>query len=52
MLCEGFFKLKDDIPDYLIWGYHMVKRQYSKLAYIPLACVSSPFCAFFSEKTI
>jgi hypothetical protein len=23
MLCEGFFKLKPDIPAYLMWGYHM-----------------------------
>lgn len=29
MLCEGFFKLKDDIPDYLIWGYHMAPHTYS-----------------------
>lgn len=29
MLCEGFFKLKNDIPDYLIWGYHIAPHTYS-----------------------
>ena len=29
MLCEGFFKLKDDIPDYLVWGYHMAPHTYT-----------------------
>ncbi len=29
MLCEGFFKLKSDIPDYLIWGYYMFPHTYA-----------------------
>lgn len=29
MLCEGFFKLKADIPPYLIWGYHMAPHTYT-----------------------
>jgi hypothetical protein len=29
MLCEGFFKLKNDIPDYLIWGYYIAPHTYS-----------------------
>jgi hypothetical protein len=29
MICQGFFKLKGDIPDYLIWGYYMAPHTYS-----------------------
>mmetsp|Transcript_59169 Transcript_59169/g.118763 ORF Transcript_59169/g.118763 Transcript_59169/m.118763 type:complete len:607 (-) Transcript_59169:230-2050(-) len=29
MLCQGFFKLKKDIPPYLIWGYHMAPHTYT-----------------------
>ena len=29
MLCQGFFKLKEDIPPYLIWGYHMAPHTYT-----------------------
>mmetsp|Transcript_20406 Transcript_20406/g.52694 ORF Transcript_20406/g.52694 Transcript_20406/m.52694 type:complete len:600 (+) Transcript_20406:91-1890(+) len=29
MLCQGFFKVKDDIPDYLYWGYVIAPHSYS-----------------------
>ena len=29
MLCEGFFKLKSDIPKYLIWGYYIFPHAYT-----------------------
>lgn len=29
MLCEGFFKVKSEIPDYLIWGYHVSPHSYT-----------------------
>lgn len=29
MVCEGFFKLKSEIPDYLIWGYYMFPHAYT-----------------------
>lgn len=29
MLCEGFFRVKSDIPDYLIWGYYLGFHTYS-----------------------
>jgi ABC-type multidrug transport system permease subunit len=28
MLCQGFFIVKDDIPDYLIWGYYIAPHTY------------------------
>mmetsp|Transcript_35388 Transcript_35388/g.45636 ORF Transcript_35388/g.45636 Transcript_35388/m.45636 type:complete len:601 (+) Transcript_35388:78-1880(+) len=29
MLCEGFFKIRSEIPDYLIWGYHISPHSYT-----------------------
>ncbi|EKX38776.1 hypothetical protein GUITHDRAFT_115105 [Guillardia theta CCMP2712] len=29
MLCEGFMKIKSDIPDYFIWGYYIAFHTYS-----------------------
>lgn len=29
MLCEGYFKIKSDIPPYLIWGYYIGFHTYS-----------------------
>jgi hypothetical protein len=29
MLCEGFFKVKSEIPDYLIWGYYVSPHAYT-----------------------
>jgi hypothetical protein len=29
MLCEGFFKVKDDIPPWLIWGYYTAPHAYT-----------------------
>jgi ABC-type multidrug transport system ATPase subunit len=29
MLCEGFFKVKSEIPDYLIWGYYISPHTYT-----------------------
>ena len=29
MLCEGFFRVKSDIPDYLIWGYYQGFHTYT-----------------------
>ena len=29
MLCEGFFKVKSEIPDYLKWGYYIAFHSYT-----------------------
>jgi hypothetical protein len=29
MLCEGFFKVRQDIPNYLIWGYYVSPHTYT-----------------------
>lgn len=29
MLCEGFFKVRDDIPPWLIWGHYMAPHTYT-----------------------
>ncbi|EKX42602.1 hypothetical protein GUITHDRAFT_111286 [Guillardia theta CCMP2712] len=34
MLCEGFMKIKDDIPDYFIWGYYIAFHTYSFRAFM------------------
>uniref|UniRef100_A0A7S0EUT3 ABC transporter domain-containing protein n=1 Tax=Hanusia phi TaxID=3032 RepID=A0A7S0EUT3_9CRYP len=34
MLCEGFMKIRDDIPDYFIWGYYIAFHTYSFRAFM------------------
>ncbi|EKX42629.1 hypothetical protein GUITHDRAFT_73695 [Guillardia theta CCMP2712] len=34
MLCEGFMKVKNDIPDWFIWGYYMAFHTYSFRAFM------------------
>uniref|UniRef100_A0A7S2SQZ2 ABC transporter domain-containing protein n=1 Tax=Mucochytrium quahogii TaxID=96639 RepID=A0A7S2SQZ2_9STRA len=34
MLCEGFFIVKQDIPDYLIWGYWIAPHSYAFRAFM------------------
>lgn len=54
MLCEGFFIVKDKIPDYLIWGYYLGFHTYSFRSFMfnefnSIEKFDIPDCAQFSN---
>jgi len=43
MLCQGFFIVKDDIPDYLIWGYYIAPHTYIFQLFMYVVSTALPF---------
>ena len=50
MLCEGFFLVKSDIPDYLKWGYWIAFHSYTFRIIVPSNANENPSLLDFADS--